>query len=115
MSNKIDLSEARIGRALAVTLNNPPVNIFGPKTIPYLNEVIEAIESDVQLKVVVFDQRDRRVFHDSLRFPFAGRRDNKPANGADGIVTAARYAGPPEQGPGRIYCQDTGARYRSWK
>src|SRR6478672_5090836 len=38
-----------------VTLNNPPVNIFGPKTIPQLNEVITAIETDEKLKVVVFD------------------------------------------------------------
>ena len=38
-----------------VTLNNPPVNIFGPKTIPQLNEVITAIESDKELKVVVFE------------------------------------------------------------
>jgi len=39
-----------------VTLNNPPVNIFGPKTIPQLNEVITAIETDKELKVVVFDR-----------------------------------------------------------
>ncbi|MFL6554294.1 MAG: enoyl-CoA hydratase/isomerase family protein [Chthoniobacterales bacterium] len=38
-----------------VTLNHPPVNIFGPKTIPQLNEVITAIETDEDLKVVVFD------------------------------------------------------------
>ena len=38
-----------------VTLNNPPLNIFGPKTIPQLNEVITAIETDKELKVVVFD------------------------------------------------------------
>jgi enoyl-CoA hydratase/carnithine racemase len=38
-----------------VTFNNPPVNIFGPKTIPQLNEIISAIESDEQLKVVIFD------------------------------------------------------------
>jgi enoyl-CoA hydratase/carnithine racemase len=38
-----------------VTLNHPPLNIFGPKTIPQLNEVITAIESDKDLKVVVFD------------------------------------------------------------
>lgn len=29
-----------------VTLNNPPVNIFGPKTIPQLNDIITAIETD---------------------------------------------------------------------
>jgi len=38
-----------------VTLNNPPVNIFGPKTIPQLNQIITAIETDKELKVVVFD------------------------------------------------------------
>jgi enoyl-CoA hydratase/carnithine racemase len=38
-----------------VTFNNPPVNIFGPKTIPELNDIITAIESDDELKVVVFD------------------------------------------------------------
>ena len=38
-----------------VTLNHPPLNIFGPKTIPQLNEIISAIETDKDLKVVVFD------------------------------------------------------------
>ena len=38
-----------------VTLNHPPLNIFGPKTIPQLNEIITAIETDKDLKVVVFD------------------------------------------------------------
>jgi enoyl-CoA hydratase/carnithine racemase len=38
-----------------VTLDNPPVNIFGPKTIPQLNEIITAMETDAELKVVVFD------------------------------------------------------------
>jgi len=38
-----------------VTLNHPPLNIFGPKTIRQLNEIITAIETDAELKVVVFD------------------------------------------------------------
>jgi enoyl-CoA hydratase/carnithine racemase len=38
-----------------VTFDHPPLNIFGPKTIPQLNEVITAIEADKQVKVVVFD------------------------------------------------------------
>src|SRR5262245_64205073 len=38
-----------------VTFNHPPLNIFGPATIPQLNEVITAIETDENLKVVVFD------------------------------------------------------------
>src|SRR5437016_7665381 len=38
-----------------VTINHPPLNIFGPDAIPQLNEVITAIETDEQVKVVVFD------------------------------------------------------------
>src|SRR3954466_2671322 len=38
-----------------VTIDHPPLNIFGPDTIPQLNEVITAIETDHNLKVVVFD------------------------------------------------------------
>src|SRR4030081_1737872 len=37
-----------------VTINHPPLNIFGPDTIPQLNEVIAAIETDEQGKGVVF-------------------------------------------------------------
>src|SRR5258708_6810630 len=38
-----------------ITLDHPPLNIFGPDTIPQLNEVITALETDKQVKVVVFD------------------------------------------------------------
>src|SRR3954469_11855705 len=38
-----------------VTIDHPPLNIFGPDTIPQLDEVITAIEADEDLKVVVFD------------------------------------------------------------
>ena len=30
-----------------VTFDNPPLNIFGPETIPQLNEIITALETDV--------------------------------------------------------------------
>src|SRR6202521_3833751 len=38
-----------------VTIDHPPLNIFGPETIPQLNEIITALETDKQVKVVVFD------------------------------------------------------------
>jgi enoyl-CoA hydratase/carnithine racemase len=38
-----------------VTFNHPPLNIFGPETIPQLNEIITALETDEDVKVVVFD------------------------------------------------------------
>src|SRR5215468_1212176 len=38
-----------------VTIDHPPLNIFGPDTIPQLNEAITAVETDEHVKVVVFD------------------------------------------------------------
>src|SRR3954452_22873556 len=38
-----------------VTFDHPPLNIFGPETIPQLNEIITALETDEQVKVVVMD------------------------------------------------------------
>jgi quinol monooxygenase YgiN len=38
-----------------VTIDHPPLNIFGPDTIPQLDEAITAIETDKDVKVVVFD------------------------------------------------------------
>jgi len=51
--------EIRIERRLPsywrVTFELPPVNIFGPRELPLLDEVITAIEKDEQVKVIVFD------------------------------------------------------------
>src|SRR5438874_1671906 len=38
-----------------VTFHHPPLNIFGAETIPQLNEIITALETDEHVKVVVFD------------------------------------------------------------
>lgn len=38
-----------------VTFHNPPFNIYGPGTMPQLNRVVTAIETDPDLRVVVFD------------------------------------------------------------
>jgi len=38
-----------------ITFDIPPFNIFGPETIPELNEAITQLETDPQVKVVVFD------------------------------------------------------------
>lgn len=47
--------ERRLPTYWRVTFDMPPVNIFGPKHLPLLNDVITAIETDPELKVVVFD------------------------------------------------------------
>jgi enoyl-CoA hydratase/carnithine racemase len=38
-----------------VTLDHPPLNIFGPESLPQLNAIVTALEADEQVKVVVFD------------------------------------------------------------
>jgi enoyl-CoA hydratase/carnithine racemase len=38
-----------------VTFDHPPLNIFGPESIPQLNEIITTLETDEHVKVVVFD------------------------------------------------------------
>jgi enoyl-CoA hydratase/carnithine racemase len=38
-----------------VTFDNPPLNIFGPASIPQLNEIIASLETDEHVTVVVFD------------------------------------------------------------
>lgn len=46
----------RISNAyLRVTLDIPPLNIFGPANIPPLEEIVGLLESDERVKVVVFD------------------------------------------------------------
>src|SRR5262249_1159256 len=35
--------------------NDPPLNIFGPESIPQLEEIINYLERDPGVKVVVFD------------------------------------------------------------
>jgi enoyl-CoA hydratase/carnithine racemase len=47
--------ERRLPTYWRVTFDFPPVNIFGPDLVPQLNEIVTAIETDQQVKVVVFD------------------------------------------------------------
>jgi enoyl-CoA hydratase/carnithine racemase len=53
-TKRIDLTR-RSPQYWRVTLNHPPLNVFGPASIPQLNEIVTALETDEQVKVVVFD------------------------------------------------------------
>src|SRR5919197_3728423 len=59
MSRTSDAKRIRLERRSPsywrVTFDHPPLNIFGPETIPQLDEIITALETDPQVKVVVFD------------------------------------------------------------
>src|SRR5262250_289060 len=45
-----------------VTFNHPPLNVFDPDSIPQLNEIITALETDEHVKVVVFDSAVQGFF-----------------------------------------------------
>ena len=48
--------ERRTSLHRRVTFDHPPLNIFGPETIPQLNEIVTALEADSNVKVVFFDR-----------------------------------------------------------
>jgi enoyl-CoA hydratase/carnithine racemase len=54
--NKPQIQLERVSAAYwRVIFDHPPLNIFGPETIPQLEAVVVAIETDPEVKVVVFD------------------------------------------------------------
>jgi len=59
MSGAKDREQIRLERRTSsywrVTFDHPPLNIFGPETIPQLNKIVTALETDSDVKVVVFD------------------------------------------------------------
>jgi enoyl-CoA hydratase/carnithine racemase len=57
-----------------VTFDHPPLNIFGPETLPQVNEIITAIETDEQVKVVVFDSAVEAFF--MIHLDFLANLDN---------------------------------------
>src|SRR6202048_178724 len=62
MSDKQILVTRRSPAYWRVTIDHPPLNIFGPDTIPQLNEIIAALETDKHVKVVVFDSAVQGFF-----------------------------------------------------
>jgi enoyl-CoA hydratase/carnithine racemase len=78
MSNANDTQRVRLERRSPyywrVTFDDPPLNIFGPKSIPQLNEIVTAIESDDQVKVVVFDSAVEGFF--ITHYDFLAKRED---------------------------------------
>jgi len=57
-----------------ITFNNPPLNLFGPEMLPQVNEIITAVETDEQVKVVVFDSAVEGFF--LIHLDFLAKLDN---------------------------------------
>jgi enoyl-CoA hydratase/carnithine racemase len=71
-SPAINIGEIRLARRSPtywrVTFDHPPLNIFGPETIPQLNEIITALETEEHVKVVVFDSAVEGFFLTHIDF-----------------------------------------------
>lgn len=55
MSEKFVKIERKSSSYWRVFFDNPPLNIFGPESIPSMRAMVEALENDADVKVVVFD------------------------------------------------------------
>src|SRR2546423_13242187 len=77
MSDKQILLTRRSPAYWRVTINHPPLNIFGPDTIPQLNGVITALETDEQIKVVVFDSAIEGFF--LTHYDFLAKMEDTPS------------------------------------
>ncbi len=79
-----------------VTFDIQPLNIFGPQNMGPLGAIVAALETDKDVRVVVFDKCDRRLFPDPLRLSGRARRYVEPAVRPDRPAAAARRAGAVE-------------------
>ncbi|MGD0305956.1 MAG: enoyl-CoA hydratase/isomerase family protein [Candidatus Acidiferrales bacterium] len=68
-----------------VTIDLPPLNIFGPANIPQLEEVVSAIENDEHVKVVVFDSAVEGFFLTHYDFLAAPEESAKFPVGRTGL------------------------------
>src|ERR1700685_4252365 len=59
MNDSSSVAQVRLNRVSPtywrIIMNNPPLNLMGPEFVLQLREIMTAIESDEQLKVVVFE------------------------------------------------------------
>ncbi|MFT3882398.1 MAG: enoyl-CoA hydratase/isomerase family protein [Gemmatales bacterium] len=68
-----------------VTFNLPPLNIFGPENLPQLNDIITAIETDQEVKVVVFDSAIEGFFLTHYNFLAKPEDSTQLAPGPTGL------------------------------
>ena len=107
--------ERRLPSYWRVTFDIPPLNIFGPREIPQLNEIIAAIETDDHLKVVVFDSAVEGFLSHALRFSRAARGFHSHPSRANRSPGAAGHAGASEPRSCRLHRFNPGQSDRSRK
>jgi enoyl-CoA hydratase/carnithine racemase len=72
------------------TFHNPPINMFNPDLVAGLRVLIERIESDPELRVIVFDSADPDFFVNHVDLTRVGEPDPAPV-GPTGLPTFQDY------------------------
>ena len=68
-----------------VTFDIPPLNIFGPANLPQFEDVVSAIETDKEVKVVVFDSAVDGYFLTHWNFLARPEESVSPQPGPTGL------------------------------
>ena len=93
MSSTEDAKRIRLERRSPfywrVTFDHPPLNIFGPESIPQLNEIVTALETDDRVKVVVFDSAVEGFFITHYDFLAKLEELDQPAARPNGLAGVA--------------------------
>jgi enoyl-CoA hydratase/carnithine racemase len=77
--------ERRTSSYWRVTFDHPPLNIFGPETIPQLNKIVTALETDSDVKVAVFDSAVDGFFLTHYNFLAKLEDTTRLSRGATGL------------------------------
>ena len=104
--------ERRLPTYWRVIFDMPPVNIFGPKEVLLLNNIITTIEADPVLKVVVFDSAVEGFFITHYDFLAPLEEFGEDSAGTDRAAGASRHAGASQPRAGRVDCLNPGTRDR---
>jgi len=89
--DEANTSYAALSQLLASNIDHPPLNIFGPDTIPQTRCRSSRRRNDEAVKVVSLTAPSKDS-SDSLRFRGASREHNSFTAGADRAATSARHA-----------------------
>jgi enoyl-CoA hydratase/carnithine racemase len=60
-----------------VVFDNPPLNLMDPQFVLQYRDIVDAIESDEEVKVVIFESAVEKRFSQSFRFPWKTRGSNE--------------------------------------
>jgi enoyl-CoA hydratase/carnithine racemase len=89
MTDSSSSAQVRLNRISSsywrVIMNNPPLNLMGPEFVLQFREIMSAIESDAQLKVVVFESAVEGFFLNHTDFDIGFEEWSRISQGPTGL------------------------------